>query len=320
VPARFEPSGPPDATRTKHGVRVDLWLSSPAVAPGEWVQALVRTTNLRGEPVYAWANGCQTSGTSVTVDLSSVVPPGETQTGNAAAFKQEAIRGAVADWFEPWREIRRYYTLGTGVRRDFIECTPVTPSNRLGPGASRDEHFAWYPASSFDEEGVWFQPLPPGAVKVSVSWPFISRGAPATTDSRSLYRMIRPIRATARLELTGDGPGTPSMPELVDSALADPEFRAWVDAHPHRDPWPGVSVIGFPGPTYEHNLWLSDLASPPRTGILVLEQDRGVVDRGAAFLAPWTGEVLEVWFLGPSFEAPVTTSGWRGGAEGQRGR
>ena len=55
VGERFEPDGPPDATKTRHGVRVELWLSSASVAPGEWVQALVRTTNLRDTPACSWS-------------------------------------------------------------------------------------------------------------------------------------------------------------------------------------------------------------------------------------------------------------------------
>ena len=277
----------------------------PRSAPGEWVQALVRTTNLRDEPAYAWANSCQTSGTTVTVDLEAVIPPGQAQTGNAAAFKEMATRGAMAAWFEPWREVRRYYRLATGARRAFIECTPMTPLNKLGPGASRDEHFAWYPASSFDEQ-AWYQPLPPGPVRVSVSWPYIGHGSPSTADSRSLYRMTTPITATARLELTGDGPGTPSVPELVDIALADPEFRAWVDAHPQRGDWSGGRG-GAPGPTYEHHLWLSDIADAPSTGIVTFELDRRKVNRGVISLDPWTGEVLDVRFFGPHIDELLPT-------------
>jgi hypothetical protein len=297
VPKRFRPDGRPNATATRHGVRVDLWLSSSSVAPGEWVQALVRTTNLRDEPAWSWSGECRTSGTRLAIDLGAIIPPGDVQTGNAAAFKRQAMRWRSESAFTPWRYLEEDdASAGSGYA--FVECTIPSGPLKLEAGASNDERFAWYPADSFDGE-VWFQPLPPGPVTVTVSWPFLGRGDRPSMDSRRAHRTVRPIEATAGLAITGDGPGTPSLPELVDIALSDPEFRAWVDAEPSRERWCRwcVSVNGWPGPTYENHLYLSGLGDTAPTGVLTLELDRQQT-RGIIVLEPWTGEVIDVHFLG----------------------
>ena len=41
---------------------------------------------------WSWSGECLTSGTRMAVDLAAIVPPGEPQTGNAAVFKQQALR------------------------------------------------------------------------------------------------------------------------------------------------------------------------------------------------------------------------------------
>lgn len=296
VPERFRPEGPPDATATRHGVRVDFWLSSPTVAPGEWVQAVVRTTNLRDTPAWSWSGECRTSGTRVAVDLNAIIPPGEAHTGNAAAFKRQALRWTTDTSFTPWRYLDDYASTRSGYA--FVECGTMPGPLKLKARASLTERFAWYPADSFDGD-VWFQPLPPGPVTVRVSWPYLSRGERPSIDSRRAYRLTKPVKARTELGITGDGPGTPSLPELVDIALADPEFRAWVDAEPSRGRWCRwcVSADGWPGPTYERHLYLSHLGDTAPTGVLTLELDQQQT-RGIITMDPWTGEVIDVQFLG----------------------
>ena len=297
APARFEPKGRPDASTTRHGIRVDLWLSSPTAAPGEWVQAVVRTTNLRDTTAWSWSGECLSSGTRVRVDLSAIIPPGETTTGNAAAFKKQALRWTTETGFAPRRSVSDWYA-STDSGHAFVECMVAPGPLRLKGGASRTERFAWYPYDSFDGE-VWLQPLSPGPVTVTASWPYLSRGQRPSMSSRRAYRTMKPVKATTELEVTGDGPGTPSLPELIDLALADPEFRAWVELEPGRERWCDwcVSVTGWPGPTYERHLYLSQLGDTRPNGVLTIELDQRK-SRGIISLDPWTGEVIDVQFLG----------------------
>jgi hypothetical protein len=296
VPARFEPKGRPDASTTRRGIRVDLWLSSPTAAPGEWVQAVVRTTNLRDTTAWSWSGECRSSGTRVTVDLGAIIAPGEPQTGNAAAFKRQALRWTTETSFAPRRSVDDWYA-STDSGYAYVEClTPPGPL-RLKAGATRTERFAWYPYYSFDGED-WLQPLPPGTVTVTASWPYLGRGERPSMSARRAYRTVKPVTATTQLEVTGEGPGTPSLPELIDIALAEPEFRAWVELKPGRERWCRwcVSVTGWPGPTYVPHLYLSHLGDTRPNGVLTIELDQRKT-RGIISLDPWTGEVIDVQFL-----------------------
>lgn len=151
---------------------------------------------------------------------------------------------------------------------------------------------------------MWFQPLWPGTAAVTVSWPFLGRGDEPSGSSQDLWQRIKRIKTTANIEIGGDGPGTPSIPELVDNALADPRFRAWVDEDPTRKSWNGVGWLGASGPTYPHNLASIGFEDAPPNGLLWLELGRRHVQRGVVTLDPWTGEVLRVHCIGPSQYRP----------------
>jgi hypothetical protein len=139
------------------------------------------------------------------------------------------------------------------------------------------------------------------ALRVEVEGPYLSRGERPEMSVRKAQRAVKPIKATAQLEIAGDGPGTPSIPELVDIALAEPEFRDWVDRKPSREKFcrDCISVIGWPGPTYENHLWLKDVPNAPPTGVLTVALAQGGVfgTRGIVSMDPWTGEVLDVRLL-----------------------
>ena len=313
LPAALQPEGRPDASTTRHGVRVELWLSSPIAEPGEWMQAVVRTTNLRRTPAWSTPGECGGSTTGVGIDARLDIPTGVEQEGNAAEFKRRAVRkGQVRGaGFDERKDVLRWVTgsVSNGGIWGFVECLGPLEPRRLGPRASVTERFAWYPASSFDEDdGVWYQPLWPGTATVTASWRFLGRGAkPRAAVWSELWRNTRRIQATMDIEIAGDGPGTPSIAELVDAALAEPRFGAWVDGDPSRESWTGVSWGSASGPTYPHNLYAIGLEDAPPTGLVWLALDRVRVEpdrhhqlRGVATLDPWTGEVLRVHCIGPS--------------------
>ena len=316
LPAALQPKGRPDASTTRHGVRVELWLSSRTVTPSEWVQAVVRTTNLRDTPAFAMSGECGRSGTWVSVRLDPQVPPGQTFTGNAGTFKTRVLRDSLLtqDGFGRRKDLLRWNSARAtgGAVFDFVECTgPFSGPRRLGPGASVIERFAWYPVGSFADD-PWLHPMWPGAGTVTVSWPYLSRGAPPSTSVRQTWRMVEPIDVTAAVEVAGEGPSASGLPELVDLALADQRFRAWVEADPSRRSWRGASVSAESGPTFQPNLYLWNLPDPPSTGVVFVGLERaidGQSHRGIVTLDPWTGEVLQVECVGPSQDRPCPVPG-----------
>lgn len=294
IGAQFEPVGPPIASSVGRGIRIDFWLSTVEAGPGAWVQAVVRATNTRADDVWYWPGTC-TAGILVRADLSTVTPMGIEQTGNAAVFKDIAIsdRGILEQTFDGYDEVVADQSSGAMVR-PLAEC--VTPGNvrRLGPGQTRTERFAWYVATL---RAGRVQPLPPGAVTVSVLWPYAGHGRRPRIDWTHQPR--HDLIATAPLVLTGDGPGTPSLPEMIDTALADPHFRAWVAPGP-RPTDNDVTLGSWPYAT---------IASPPRWATINALAPDGFVEvslgrdvaidghhLGAALLDAWTGELLDVVF------------------------
>ena len=194
----------------------------------------------------------------------------------------------------------------------FVECTGgFSGSRRLGPGASVIERFAWYPVGSFEDD-PWLQPMWPGAGTVTVSWPYLDRAAPPSASGRRMGRMVEPIDVSAAIEVTGEGPSARGLPALVDLALADPRFGAWVDEDPTRRSWRGASVVAESGPTFQPNLYLWNLPDPPSTGVVFVELERAIdrqSHRGIVTLDPWTGDVLQVECVGPSQFRPCPQPG-----------
>jgi hypothetical protein len=161
---------------TDRGLRVEVWLSTKEAKPGEWMQAVVRTTNVRSDTAWLWPAECDTSGTQVAVDLRPVMPAGEPQSRNAGAFKDQAIAAAriLEQSFSPWDGHGSPLT-GDGAVA-LAECTVASHLHPLAPGHSQVERFAWYPATSPATEG-WADPLPAGTVSVHVHVPVLRRGA-----------------------------------------------------------------------------------------------------------------------------------------------
>jgi hypothetical protein len=295
----FDPNAAPAASARRQGVVVEMWLSAPSVGQGEYVQAIVRATNTRSDPVWMALGECGDPATTVDVDLSSIVRPGLPQTGLAAGYKRRAVRasGVRTASFERWR---RSGPQDHGIQVSALaECTgvedPAASLREVGSGATIEERFLWYPG--WDVLGGRWQPLPPGFVPVTVAWYYAGHGRQATPGGET--RPVRAIVATTDLELTGTDATAPSVPELVDSALADPRFGDWVRARP-ADGRQWVTVIGWPGPTYPSHQHLDTLAGRAPNGIVVLGLQQKVSGSdqriGAALVDPWTAEVVDVVF------------------------
>lgn len=309
---KLVPTGKPDATITRHGIRLELWQSSPTVAPGEWVRFAVRTTNVGRDSAWQMSGECLTSGTEMAADLRTVTPAGETWTGNAAAYKERVTRFSTTDWVPGWLYLDQLWATAAA----WAECTTLPGPIELRPGQSRVEHFAWYAGDrpSSERYDIWTPPYP-GTATVSVEWPFLARG------DRPVIRNLRrvrtdPIRLEVPLAITGDGPGTPSLDQLVDIALSDPAWRAWVEADPTREGWSRsyVKALLWGGPDYPGGF----PDDPEHTnGILELELEQALPVQstamdGSILLDPWTGEVLDVhvpeWVLDPAGSASPSPS------------
>ena len=144
LPAALQPEGRPDASTTRHGVRVELWLSSPIAEPGEWMQAVVRTTNLRRTPAWSTPGECGGSTTGVGIDARLDIPTGVEQEGNAAEFKRRAVRkGQVRGaGFDERKDVLRWVTGSVSNGGNLGIRGVPGPPRASPPGAPRQRHRA----------------------------------------------------------------------------------------------------------------------------------------------------------------------------------
>jgi len=299
------PSGAPTASTTDRGVRLDLWLSATEAAPGDWIQAIVLATNVGDDTAWVrTGDECsRRTQTSVEVDLGPTTPMGITQTGLAGYFKDHLLAGGIGDHFRsPDRVLERDPSGIVGTA--WAECTNVHPDllvEPILPGGTRTERFYWQ-AGRPDPYGPrgGLLPLFPGTVPVTLTWAFAGRGA--HPDQERLARWIGPIRVSSAIDLTGDGPGVPSYPELIDAALADPEFGAWVLEHPFQQGWVIWHADLRPA-LYNAYLgrdrYLGDNAPNGAVELFVGHGTRvnspSLDPRAAVYLDPWTGAVIDRW-------------------------
>ncbi len=291
----FRPSGPPDASVTRLGMTVELWLSTDRAAPGDLVEAVARITNNGSEPAYGMTGPCLAR-PLMTSDLSSVIAPGVEQSGNAAEFKRALIDSAsltTAVWEE---ERSRQQPQGSGIVVQVLaDCGAMGRSfDRVGPGRTLEQRWSWYPSDPLDGGEAWWRPLPPGVVPVTLTWLHAGRGRQAPSDRAT--RLARPVEVTTDLQLTGDDPGLLSMLELADRALAVPEFQAWVDEVPTWTDWDDADLRAWPAGTDTADVALPDFASRAPDGAVQVSLARtptgGPTVVASVWLDPWTGEAL----------------------------
>lgn len=221
---RWMPEGPPHATVARHGLRYELWLSADELAPGDWLQVAVKATNTTDRPIWQFADECGRYGSRLAASTNRR-PAGERWTGQAAAFKQRAMRVAEpspAMWLQPAGMPPSWTDVG-GVRITALAECPGSvrpPLARLAPGASRWERFVGYAGAAVDHTPRFAEPLTSGPISITATWPFAGRGArPIWTDDDTFPA---PIVVSVPVLLTGDGPTTPPLGRLVDTALDDP--------------------------------------------------------------------------------------------------
>lgn len=301
------PSGRPTASTTDRGIRLDLWLSSTEAGPGDWVQAIVRATNLGDDTAWVRAGDrCSPgTGTRVEVDLLPTTPMGIDQTGLAEAFKDRLLARGITDRFRSPVTVFGRDATGMTVHVR-AECTflPSSLVEPILPGGTRTERFHWQ-AGRRDPYGPRGRLLPlfPGTAPVTLAWAFAGRGA--HPGQERLERWIRPMRVTSTIELTGDGPGTPSYPELIDAALADPDFGAWVAAHPFEKGWVIWDTDLRPS---EYNAYLDrdryltaddapDGALELYVGASTRTDSPSLHPQAGIYVDPWTGRVIDRWFF-----------------------
>lgn len=268
----------PDATISRRGVRLELWVPRKAIRTGRWVPATLRVTNLSGRSIkHDGQAGCDGGSDRLRFDFAGLFDAGTEWSGKAARFKKLflADSGLVSRTMWTVRPVRRNCVGSVGTEETLAAGRSFTVS---------DVARAVYPWA--------VQPLPGGKAEVSACYRFEFGRAgdegPATG---------RPYDAcvSAPVRIKGPDVGYPSPQALADAMLADPVFRTWVEDRkthamfhtdvdgpwrkPEHSSWAKHGYVGGPAPM--ETVHISSQAggrNGDRVSDLVLD--------------PWTAEVL----------------------------
>jgi hypothetical protein len=265
----------------RDGVRLDLWVPTEPVAAGAWVSALLRVTNV-GEVairVYGYPDNiaCQNQ-TGSRVDLTGLWSAGVDWSGNAGIFKGVVLDGNPA-------------TVGMDVASvdpDAVCLDVGLPAGRMRPGASFDLQLqAWV-------RYLWRdQPLPTGTAHVE-SWFGFTRRSPGGAD-REITVEVR-----APLAIAGTDVAYPSPQTIVDAALAQPEFLAWIETRDLTGEWsPAVHGIEPPrGRTFAEVDPMGGPAPQETVEIGAFAEGTAPGTWGRVIIDPWDASVDEVVITG----------------------
>jgi len=280
-PPAWEVEGEPAATVERDGLRMELFIAATELAPGDWLQARVRVTNLSDTTRYFDRQECLGDGIDIEPDLGGLLDPGVVQTGAAGRLKSELMAmGDMPSWPQAG-ESDSGITEQSGPR-----CVPqlVRRAGRLLPGKSQERDLEIRPVYLLDRA------LPSGSIAVRASFKDWGGGKQADRD-------LEPLVLESAVTVTGDGAGYPSPAQLVDIALADPQFRAYVEETEARGEWVNPSWHAWDRPPSAQARW-KDLTGRVGDGFVEIGLF-SVLDGKEAYavvnIDPWSGEVLSFW-------------------------
>jgi hypothetical protein len=280
----------PDATVSRRGVRLDLWVPKKPIRTGKWVPATMRVTNLSGRPINHYGQvGCDTGNDRLLLDYGRLFDAGKTWSGRAARFKKLFLSssGLVSTGMTTVQPTRTDCVGSVGINETLESGRAFTVSKVA---------FARYPWAS--------QPLPSGKAKVTACYRFefgrYSDDAPAADRH---YDMC----VSAPVRIKGPRVEYPSPQALTDAMLSDPTFRTWVeDRRPNAQfhtnvdgPWRKRGYKGWAndgyvgGPAPEELVRVSSQAGGKNGDWL-----RDLV------IDAWTGEVLETTIVSGVLQPP----------------
>ncbi len=239
------------ASETHESIRITLTLEGPPRS-GAASWASVRIDNV-GDRGIRWAGGgCDDPG-SIDVDLGEVFPAGRSDWPEPLArFKREALGPGNGNGL-----LRVGYTAEARWETQ-VACPAVLRIETLDAGAHLDLRAGW--------DGTYEgSPVPIGPASVTATFPVMDVQDGPIGSSIASHAVAVALR-TAIIGKGGVAAIAPAL--LVDAALADPEFAAWVTAGP-VDRWINPDIAHL-GDTWQVGLFKMDAGG-------AAEQYRGVV-------------------------------------------
>lgn len=263
---------PPTATSQEDGIVVELWLDARDVALGDRLLALVRVTN-RGNTSPTWeSNICGFGPAHITVEGPAGLPEGRSWDGLAAEFKREVLAefGAVRDG---------HADLGS-----FWDAEMIDVDNMACPAYSQVRPFV--PGQSVQKLLAWDARAKPG----------LNVTAGQATVTARFESSAGSVTAETVVEIKDSSPRTLTVVDYVDTALAQPDYAAWLEELP-RSSWINTSVTFWPNeegrypPRAEY-----DDATTGAVDVGLIRNGANLEEGGAVIIDTGTGEVLGTRF------------------------
>ena len=256
------------------GLSLTASLDRTTVEPGGTVAITVTVHNGRTTPAgyYASCPGSTIMATRLPLLLE---PTGLSWSGTKAAFKADALGGTSVTGESD-------NSIGSSIYS--ATCSPGNAYRTLGPGETIQTHLVWLASLV---KGV---PALTGDVPFTITFVGLSGYPPAfpTRPPGPLGLMIWPpdpsmLHVSGHIEIAGQASKLLSKGQVIDAALANPQFASWLAEEPSST-WSIINVVlesdgggyGPAGPT-----WLIEVF-----------RERGVPRNFAlAFIDPYTGAV-----------------------------
>lgn len=256
------------------GVSLSASLDRTTVEPGGTVVITVTVHNGRTTSAgyYALCPGSAIMTTSLPLPLE---PTGLNWTGTKAAFKAAALGGTSITGESDDSMASSIYS---------ATCSPGNAYRTLGPGETIESHLIW-PASLV--KGV---PALPGDVPFTITFmglpgypsafPTLPPGALPGMDIWAPLPSM--LHVAGHIEIVGQAPKLLSKGQVIDAALANPQFASWLAEEPSST-WSNINlVLQNDGPA-------GYIPAGPSWMIEVF-RERGVPRNLAmAFIDPYTG-------------------------------
>ena len=244
---------------TRDGIRVTLSLDRAPLPSAQRTRALVVVDNL-SPGMRDWEGGGCGFLATVTIHTAVDVHPdrGVTWPGDAGRFKRLASPGSDASDDAPFIDER------FADAPEQLVCPADVAINHLRPGQRLEMRAVW----SGEVASV---AAPAGPATVSAEFPYL-REMPNSEDP---FEGSAPIIASIETEVVGAGIALLSADQIIDAALADRRFTAWLESA-------------------KPSAWQSaDFVSRGGTAMVVLTLlKKGVVIDGRATVDRTTGRVL----------------------------